>query len=45
MSAIADLKLVYLEDIRGQLTLGDKLWLMGFALWLPRRAITPRAQQ
>ena len=24
-----------------QLTLGDKLWLMGYALWWPRRVITP----
>ncbi len=41
VSAIADLRLVYLEDLRAQLTLADKLWLMGYALWLPWRAITP----
>jgi len=41
VSAIADLQLVYLEDVRAQLTLTDKLWLTGYAIWLPRRAITP----
>jgi len=28
--------IVYLEDLRPQFTWLDKLWLMGFALWLPR---------
>ena len=41
VSAIADLRLVYLEDLRAQLTLADKLWLMGYALWCPRHAMTP----
>ena len=31
---------MYLEDLRAQLTLADKLWLMGYALWCPRHATT-----
>lgn len=41
VAAISDLKLVYLEDIRGGLTFADKVWLMGFAIWFPRRVISP----
>jgi acyl-[acyl-carrier-protein]-phospholipid O-acyltransferase/long-chain-fatty-acid--[acyl-carrier-protein] ligase len=41
VTAISDLNLVYLEDIRGELTLIDKIWLKGFAIWLPRRVISP----
>lgn len=33
----------YLEDLQPTFTLGDKLWLMGFALWFPRLA-APKAQ-
>jgi acyl-[acyl-carrier-protein]-phospholipid O-acyltransferase/long-chain-fatty-acid--[acyl-carrier-protein] ligase len=29
--------IVYLEDLRGQMSFFDKLWLMGWALWFPRR--------
>jgi acyl-[acyl-carrier-protein]-phospholipid O-acyltransferase/long-chain-fatty-acid--[acyl-carrier-protein] ligase len=38
VAAIRDLRLVYLEDLGRELRLRDKLWLMGFALWFPRRA-------
>ncbi|MDR0233851.1 MAG: bifunctional acyl-ACP--phospholipid O-acyltransferase/long-chain-fatty-acid--ACP ligase [Zoogloeaceae bacterium] len=31
-------RIVYLEDLRQEMTLRDKLWLMGWALWFPRRA-------
>jgi len=41
VSAIADLRLVYLEDIRSQFTLGDKLWLVLRALRSPLRVISP----
>jgi acyl-[acyl-carrier-protein]-phospholipid O-acyltransferase/long-chain-fatty-acid--[acyl-carrier-protein] ligase len=41
IAALGDLNLVFLEDIRAELTLVDKIWLMGFAIWLPRRAISP----
>jgi len=30
-------RIVYLEDLREELTFRDKLWLMGWALWFPRR--------
>lgn len=36
VAQLKDLKIVYLEDIRPQFTLWDKLWLMGFALHFPR---------
>lgn len=39
VKALADFEILYVEDLRRQLTLGDKLWLAGFALWWPRAAI------
>ena len=30
-------KVVYLEDLREEVTFFDKLWLMGWALWFPRQ--------
>ncbi|MCL2590724.1 MAG: bifunctional acyl-ACP--phospholipid O-acyltransferase/long-chain-fatty-acid--ACP ligase [Betaproteobacteria bacterium] len=30
-------RIVYLEDLRKEMTFRDKLWLMGWALWFPRR--------
>ena len=41
VSAIADLQLLYLEDVGSQATLGDKFWLVARALRNPRRVITP----
>lgn len=41
VSAIADLRLLYLEDIASQFTLRDRLWLVARTLRSPRRAITP----
>ena len=29
-------RIVYLEDLRNEMTFRDKLWLMGWALWFPR---------
>jgi acyl-[acyl-carrier-protein]-phospholipid O-acyltransferase/long-chain-fatty-acid--[acyl-carrier-protein] ligase len=43
VAAIGDLNLVYLEDVRSEFGLADKLWLMGWAMWFPRRAIVPSA--
>jgi acyl-[acyl-carrier-protein]-phospholipid O-acyltransferase/long-chain-fatty-acid--[acyl-carrier-protein] ligase len=37
-------RIVYLEDLRAQMTVLDKLWLLGWALWFPRQveiAATP----
>ena len=31
-----DIELVYLEDLRRQFSLRDKLWLLAWALWFPR---------
>ena len=41
VAAISDRRLLYLEDLRGELGLIDKLWLKAYALWRPRRATTP----
>jgi len=41
IGAIADLRLVYLEDLIRGLRWRDKLWLFAFALWWPRKAISP----
>jgi acyl-[acyl-carrier-protein]-phospholipid O-acyltransferase/long-chain-fatty-acid--[acyl-carrier-protein] ligase len=41
VAALHGVRLVYLEDVRAELTLRDKLWLMAYAQWLPHRA-TPR---
>lgn len=32
-------RILYIEDLRAGLTLGDKLWLMAYALWFPRAAL------
>jgi acyl-[acyl-carrier-protein]-phospholipid O-acyltransferase/long-chain-fatty-acid--[acyl-carrier-protein] ligase len=39
MAQLQNIRLVYLEDLLKQFTTLDKLWLMGFAYWLPRLAI------
>ena len=41
VAAINDLKLLYLEDVRDDLTFADKVWLLCFARWFPSRVITP----
>ncbi len=41
IKALAGVNLVYLEDLRGRLTPGDKLWLIGWALLRPRSVIKP----
>lgn len=40
-ACLAGADLIYLEDLRAQFTLADKLWLMGYALWFPERALPP----
>jgi len=32
-------RVIYVEDLRERLTLGDKLWLAAYALWFPHRAV------
>jgi acyl-[acyl-carrier-protein]-phospholipid O-acyltransferase/long-chain-fatty-acid--[acyl-carrier-protein] ligase len=39
IDGLQNLKIVYLEDLRPQFNVLDKIWLMGFALWLPRLAM------
>jgi len=36
LAGLQGVTLLYLEDLRGQAGLLDKLWLLGYALWLPR---------
>jgi acyl-[acyl-carrier-protein]-phospholipid O-acyltransferase/long-chain-fatty-acid--[acyl-carrier-protein] ligase len=42
IAALSTVRIVYLEDLRGQFGLADKLWLMGWALWRPRAAVRAR---
>ncbi len=39
--ALQDVRLLYLEDLRRQFGILDKLWLLGYALWFPQRAVPP----
>ncbi|MGQ9686244.1 MAG: AMP-binding protein [Thiobacillaceae bacterium] len=39
--ALQDVRTYYLENLRAQFGLADKLWLMGYALWFPERAVPP----
>jgi acyl-[acyl-carrier-protein]-phospholipid O-acyltransferase/long-chain-fatty-acid--[acyl-carrier-protein] ligase len=39
VAGLKDVKVLYLEDLRASFNLFDKVWLIGFALWLPRLAI------
>ena len=39
VKALRDVRILYLEDLRKDFGLIDKLWLMGFALWFPRAAV------
>lgn len=40
IDGLQNVKIVYLEDLRASFTWIDKVWLMGFALWVPRFAAT-----
>jgi len=39
LAGLVDIRIVYLEDLRSQFGLWDKLWLTGFARWLPALAV------
>ncbi|UCH49983.1 MAG: AMP-binding protein [Betaproteobacteria bacterium] len=43
LEVLGDYRIIYLEDIRGELGLLDKLWLMTFALWFPRKVMAKPA--
>jgi acyl-[acyl-carrier-protein]-phospholipid O-acyltransferase/long-chain-fatty-acid--[acyl-carrier-protein] ligase len=36
LQRLQGIRFLYLEDLRAATTLADKLWLMAYALWLPR---------
>ena len=40
VAGLQNVKIVYLEDLRKEFSAWDKVWLMGFALWLPKLAAT-----
>ncbi len=39
VARLRNIRLVYLEDLREQFSLADKLWLLAYALWFPLRAV------
>ena len=39
LEALKGYRILYLEDIRAEFSVFDKLWLMCFALWFPRHVI------
>jgi acyl-[acyl-carrier-protein]-phospholipid O-acyltransferase/long-chain-fatty-acid--[acyl-carrier-protein] ligase len=39
VQAMGGIRLIYLEDLRDQFGLADRLWLMGYALWFPLAAV------
>ena len=43
VEGLSGIDIVYLEELRAEFGLMDKLWLMAFALWFPLRAV-PRGE-
>ena len=41
LAGLNGVQLIYLEDVREQIGLGDKLWLMGYAIHFPRAFALP----
>jgi len=39
VNGLQNVKIIYLEDLRNQFNLIDKIWLMTYALWLPGLAV------
>ncbi|NTV95026.1 MAG: AMP-binding protein [Thiobacillus sp.] len=39
VARLRGIRLVYLEELRGELSALDKIWLMAWALWFPIRAV------
>lgn len=40
IAGLQQVNIVYLEDLRAKFNWNDKAWLMGFAYWLPKLAMT-----
>ena len=40
VAGLHDVNIVYLEELRPKFNVADKAWLMGFAYWLPKLALT-----
>ena len=45
LAGLKGVELVYLEDVREKIGLGDKLWLMGYALHFPRAFALPASPE
>ena len=45
LAALQGVQLLYLEDVRAQISLGDKLWLMAYAIHFPRRFELPTSPE
>ena len=45
LAGLKGVQLVYLEDVREKISLGDKLWLMGYALHFPRAFALPASPE
>lgn len=45
IAALQNIRLLYLEDLREQVSFVDKLWLMGWALWFPRQFELPASPE
>lgn len=45
LKALKNVTILYLEDLKNEMTWKDKLWLIGYALPFPRRVYTPQDPQ
>ncbi len=41
LAALSDVRFIYVEDLREEASLFDKLWLIAYALWFPRCIARP----
>ncbi|MDD3517849.1 MAG: bifunctional acyl-ACP--phospholipid O-acyltransferase/long-chain-fatty-acid--ACP ligase [Chromatiales bacterium] len=45
LAALQGVRFIYLEDLRETVTLADRLWLLGWALWFPRSFELPASPE
>lgn len=43
VTAVSNVRLIYLEDLRAEISLGDKLWWLGWGRWFSRAVQVPGA--